>query len=174
MFGGLNQRTRYNDVWIMDVEEKCWKQVEPEGEAPMPRAHHTATLIGNKVYVFGGYGGNGQALQDLIALDLGEPGERKMSWEEIETQGVPPTPRFDHQAAYFPTGMNGVAPFRFIVLGGRDNSQMYNECHMLDMDTLTWQEAGSAPDFEHDVSNSLLDAVESVPYYKVGSASISL
>lgn len=136
----------------------------------MARAHHTATLVDNKIFVFGGYGGNGQAIGDLVALDLGEPGSRKMAWEELVVEGVPPTPRFDHHAAHFPIGMNGVAPFRYIILGGRDNAQMYNECHMLDMDTMTWQEPGTAPDFAHDLASGLCDAVESVPFYKVESA----
>lgn len=169
VFGGLDQRLRYNDVWLLDVESKTWTKVEVEGEVPMARAHHTATLHGPKILIFGGYGGNGQALSDLVALNIGEPGNRTMSWEEVTTEGVVPSPRFDHQAALFPIGMNGVAPYKYIILGGRDNSQMYNECHMLDMETMTWAEPGSAPGFEHDISNSLVDAVESVPYYKVFS-----
>ena len=169
VFGGLNQRIRYNDVWILNVEDKKWTKVDVEGEQPLSRAHHTATLHAgsNRLLIFGGYGGNGQALNDLLAIDLGDVGSRSMKWVEVSSEGVLPTPRFDHQAALFPIGMNGTAPFKYIVLGGRDNTQMYNECHMLDMETMTWAEPGSAPDFEHDITNSLCDCVESVPYYKV-------
>lgn len=168
IFGGLHQRTRYNDVWILDVEAKKWSKVEvEEGAAPMPRAHHTATLHEGQLYVFGGYGGNGQALADLWTLELGTEGDRKMRWKEEFMQGTPPTPRFDHKAAIFPVGMNGTAPFKFVVLGGRDNVQMYNECNMLDMETMTWAEPGSAPDFAHEICSGLCDAVESVPFYKM-------
>jgi hypothetical protein len=87
VFGGLNKRTRYNDVWVLNVEDKAWQQVEvtPDeegGGAPEPRAHFTATLFGTRVFIFGGYGGSGQVFSDMWVLHT-EDGYR---WENITTK----------------------------------------------------------------------------------------
>eukprot|EP00955_Chlamydomonas_euryale_P009188 98566-Chlamydomonas_euryale.AAC.2 len=103
IFGGLNKRTRYNDVWVLDMDEphKEWKQVEvaadEEHGCPEPRAHFTATRFGQMVFVFGGYGGYGQVYNDMWVLHLGEEGYR---WECMagKIEGDGPTPRFDHSA----------------------------------------------------------------------------
>ena len=102
IFGGIDKRTRYNDVWVLNYEEKAWKQVEvaPDPEAPgvpEPRAHFTATRFGNKIFIFGGYGGSGQVYSDTWILHVDDEGYR---WENITSklEGTGPTPRFDHCA----------------------------------------------------------------------------
>lgn len=55
VFAGINHRTRYNDLWVLDVPSQQWTQLEIAGEAPTPRAHHTAIKFQNCIYVFGGY-----------------------------------------------------------------------------------------------------------------------
>lgn len=62
VFGGLDKRIRYNDVWVYSTEDKEWTQVVLEGPCPEPRAHFTATKFGSKILIFGGYGGNGQVI----------------------------------------------------------------------------------------------------------------
>ena len=73
IFGGLNHRVRYNDVWIYDTKNKAWTELRveaSEAEVPAPRAHHAATVVGDKLYVFGGYGGHGKAYDDMYVLDF--------------------------------------------------------------------------------------------------------
>lgn len=43
VFGGLVQpdKTRLNDVWILDVGARRWEAAAPEGGPPPARAHHT-------------------------------------------------------------------------------------------------------------------------------------
>ncbi len=60
IFGGLDKRARFNDAWVYDWDAKDWAQVQIEGEQPAPRAHFTATKFGSRIFVFGGYGGDGQ------------------------------------------------------------------------------------------------------------------
>lgn len=100
-------------------------QATVEGEAPAPRAHHTATKCGNVVYIFGGYAGGGRALDDLWALHLGSAGEA-MRWELVVVGGgVPgPAPRFDHCAFAFPVQPNSSTADKLVILGGRDNGQV--------------------------------------------------
>ena len=88
VFGGLNKRTLYNDVWILNLEEKAWKEVEVAvdeegGGCPEPRAHFTATRYGTRIFIFGGYGGSGNVFADMWILHTDEGAFR---WENITTK----------------------------------------------------------------------------------------
>jgi hypothetical protein len=85
IFGGLNKRTRYNDVWVCNVEEKTWQEVdvtpdEEGGGHPEPRAHFSATRFGNRILIFGGYGGSGQVYADMWVLHTADGAYR---WENL-------------------------------------------------------------------------------------------
>lgn len=89
-FGGFrSSNMRYNDIWILDTTTDEWSQphpgiteTKPDGEVvfkrnwpevPLPRGSHSATVVGNQMFIFGGYGGAGYArrdFNDVIALDL--------------------------------------------------------------------------------------------------------
>lgn len=53
-----------------NTENMSWSQPLVSGQGPGPRRAHTATLVGNKIYVFGGGDGK-KALNDVFALDTG-------------------------------------------------------------------------------------------------------
>jgi dynein heavy chain len=55
IFGGLDRRKRFNDVWILDGKNRVWVKPVIQGEGPCPRAHHSATLVGNSIWIYGGY-----------------------------------------------------------------------------------------------------------------------
>uniref|UniRef100_A0A8C6Y1U5 Host cell factor C2 n=1 Tax=Naja naja TaxID=35670 RepID=A0A8C6Y1U5_NAJNA len=54
MFGGMSG-CRLNDLWELDIETMTWSKPETKGTVPLPRSLHTASVIGNKMYVFGGW-----------------------------------------------------------------------------------------------------------------------
>ncbi|KFQ24091.1 Host cell factor 2, partial [Mesitornis unicolor] len=54
LFGGMCGR-RLNDLWELDIETMTWSRPETKGTVPLPRSLHTANVIGNKMYVFGGW-----------------------------------------------------------------------------------------------------------------------
>lgn len=58
IFGGLNDSVGWlNDVVVFDIKANQWlTDVPVQGNAPAPRDKHSCTLIGNKIYVFGGFG----------------------------------------------------------------------------------------------------------------------
>ncbi len=169
IFGGIDKRTRFNDVWLFSLEDAAWTQVKVEGPCPEPRGHCSATRVADRVYVFGGYGGNGQAFNDLWALHIGGQGA-PCRWEQLteSVQGSGPAPRFDHSAFVFPVTPNSGTYDRLLIMGGRDLSQMYGDSHVLDLHTLTWQE-GQAPSLAYQLCNNVCDGIESVPYHKVFS-----
>lgn len=62
--------------------------------APPPRANSAATIIENKIYIFGGHGGLNYArisFNDLYSFDLDT-----CTWEKIEPANNAPEPRGGH------------------------------------------------------------------------------
>jgi len=86
IFGGIDKRTRYDDLWLFDLPSKSWTQIEAQGHAardadgnevtefPGARAHFTATRFFDKIFIFGGYGGAGVVFGDLWVLHIEEGG----------------------------------------------------------------------------------------------------
>nr|XP_023418891.1 LOW QUALITY PROTEIN: host cell factor 2 [Cavia porcellus] len=54
VFGGMCG-SRLDDLWQLDIETMSWSQPETKGTVPLPRSLHTASVIGNKMYIFGGW-----------------------------------------------------------------------------------------------------------------------
>ncbi|XP_037552061.1 host cell factor 2 [Nematolebias whitei] len=54
IFGGM-EGCRLNDFWQLDLSSMVWSSPATRGPAPLPRSLHSASLIGNKMYVFGGW-----------------------------------------------------------------------------------------------------------------------
>ncbi|XP_078138056.1 host cell factor 2 [Centroberyx gerrardi] len=54
VFGGMQGR-RLDDLWQLDLDTMVWSTPETRGPPPLPRSLHTASVIGNKMFVFGGW-----------------------------------------------------------------------------------------------------------------------
>ncbi|XP_073337202.1 host cell factor 2 [Pagrus major] len=54
IFGGM-RGCRLNDLWQLDLDTMVWSTPQTRGSMPLPRSLHSATVIGNKMYVFGGW-----------------------------------------------------------------------------------------------------------------------
>ena len=145
LFGGFKSSSiRYNDTWILDTANDEWSQphigvteTKPDGEVvfkrnwpevPAPRGAHSATLVGNQMYIFGGYGGSGFArrdFNDVSALDLDT-----WEWRPVECTGEIPEPRSGHQ---------GVAVNEKIyVIGGWNSMVQFDNMYILDTFTNAW------------------------------------
>lgn len=177
ILGGVDRRTRFDDLWVYDAAAEggkgAWSRAEAaaDGPSPEPRAHFTATRFGERVFVFGGYGGGGEVYGDLWVLHLGGGAFR---WENVtdQLQGDGPSPRFDHAAFVFPVTPNSNTFDKLMVMGGRDVSQVLADTHLLDLGTLTWERAGdegemAPPASGRGVCCAVVEDVESVPYHKV-------
>ncbi|XP_048358234.1 host cell factor 2 [Sphaerodactylus townsendi] len=69
IFGGMSG-CRLNDLWELDIETMTWSKPETKGTVPLPRSLHSANVIGNKMYIFGGW--VPQSKEDNISSQDGE------------------------------------------------------------------------------------------------------
>ncbi|XP_072305508.1 host cell factor 1-like isoform X1 [Eucyclogobius newberryi] len=54
IYGGMSG-CRLGDLWVLDIDSLSWTKPSIGGTAPLPRSLHSATIINNKMYVFGGW-----------------------------------------------------------------------------------------------------------------------
>ena len=153
MFGGNDGEGLYNDVWLLrevPVQGEAdagqlvhtplaWCRPVVVGEAPLPRAGHSAVMHGSTVVLFGGSRGYGTpAFGDLHMLDVGnvEPweeggsGEAMVFWYRPSATGTPPSARAGHTAV--------VVGHNMLIVGGADAKRSFEDLHVLDCNTHTW------------------------------------
>eukprot|EP01127_Copromyxa_protea_P009545 TRINITY_DN2261_c0_g1_i1.p1 TRINITY_DN2261_c0_g1~~TRINITY_DN2261_c0_g1_i1.p1 ORF type:complete len:525 (-),score=82.62 TRINITY_DN2261_c0_g1_i1:143-1717(-) len=124
--------TQYrNDVYCYDPERSEWSRYEPIGHGPSGRALATATVVGRKIYIFGGANSVGNrhdtsGFCDLYALDIDT-----MTWSEVETKSTPPQPCYGHSATYI--GNNQILMF-----GGK-GFQVTANISVFDISTNEWK-----------------------------------
>ena len=54
-FGGYSGRHALNDTWSFNISTRKWTELPCTGSVPSPRAGHAAVLVGDVMYVFGGF-----------------------------------------------------------------------------------------------------------------------
>jgi N-acetylneuraminic acid mutarotase len=70
-FGGnAGSHKIFNDTWSFNILTRKWTRLQCTGSVPPPRARHSAVLIDDAMYVFGGITVDGTYLGDLTALNL--------------------------------------------------------------------------------------------------------
>ncbi len=193
VFGGYRSSTqRLNDVWVLDTAKDKWVQphVERKGpHVPGPRGAHAAALVGRKLYVFGGYGGEGFAREDfndLYALDI-----ETFEWERVHpvstasssssssssgseavavdaddaassASGQTPAPRSGHTLV--------AVQHQLVLMGGWNATTEFSDVHVFDTVARAWSrvDAASEPDAWGGARwNHVAVAVASVPHWKV-------
>ena len=172
VWGGIGEKTRHNDTFILSLEDETafWQDVKPEGMPPSPRSYHTATVIGQRIWFFGGYGGHGQRRQffeDVHVLDLErntwlgqDDGFEAIRDGGLKTEGQSPGPRGNHTTSL-------IEKTFLCVMGGRDSTQYFGDTHMLDTETMTWSQirAHSNPAAPTRLCSHLAAGIQSVPSY---------
>lgn len=69
-FGGTDSQYHYNDTWTYDTAVRAWAELHCIGFIPSPREGHSAALVDDVVYVYGGRGVDGKDLGDLGAFKI--------------------------------------------------------------------------------------------------------
>ncbi|KAL9619823.1 MAG: hypothetical protein Q9160_005563 [Pyrenula sp. 1 TL-2023] len=91
LFGGTNGTQWFNDVWSYDPRTNTWSQQDCIGYIPQPREGHSAALVGDVMYIFGGRTEEGTDLGDLAAFRIASK-----RWYTFQNMGPSPSPRSGH------------------------------------------------------------------------------
>ena len=121
-FGGTDCQYHYNDTWSFDTITKTWTELTCIGFIPSPREGHSAAMVDDVIYVFGGRGVDGKDLGDLGAFKVSSTScyrlpclqapdqQSDQRWYMFQKMGPAPTPRSGHAMASMGS--------RVFVLGG--------------------------------------------------------
>ena len=92
-------------------EHQQWVRLQIKGDVPSPRSGHDVAVVNNKVYLFGGCGGENDAincLNDMYTFDLD-----RHTWDLVKCEGdVTPSARASFGMCAGPT------PNTLIIAGG--------------------------------------------------------
>ncbi|KAI3448602.1 hypothetical protein Pfo_005267 [Paulownia fortunei] len=113
-------------VKVFDLQTCTWSTLKTYGKPPVSRGGQSVTLVGMTLVIFGGQDAKRSLLNDLHILDL-----ESMTWDEMDTVGVPPSPRSDHAAAVH-------ADRYLLIFGGGSHATCFNDLHVLDLQTMEW------------------------------------
>ncbi|XP_050535706.1 host cell factor 1-like isoform X1 [Daktulosphaira vitifoliae] len=145
IFGGMVEYGKYsNELYELQACRWHWSKLQPRPPlyhmSPCPRLGHSFTLIGNKVYLFGGLANDSndpknnipRYLNDLYTLDISSPDA--LAWDIPETVGDFPPPRESHTAVAY-TDTRGKC--KLIIYGGMSGCRL-GDLWTLDIDTMSW------------------------------------
>ncbi|XP_054894430.1 RING finger protein B [Poeciliopsis prolifica] len=130
VFGGVQPRNGVGDkcsnaLYIFSPEYEIWYQPIVEGDKPLPRFGHSATLLGQKLVIFGGQM-TAAYFNDLHVLDLG-----LMEYTAVKCANMPPLPRGFHAAA-------PVLDNRILISGGCSAIGALQDVHVFNTDIRMW------------------------------------
>lgn len=135
MWGGRNDETLCNVLYCFDPKTLSWSRPQVTGAIPGSRDGHSACVIDNCMYIFGGF------VEEIheFSCDVHALNFDTMEWRYIQTFGVPPSFRDFHTAEH----IHG----RMYIFGGRGDKhspyhsqeEMYcPEIVYLDLKTKVW------------------------------------
>ncbi|KAM4666170.1 uncharacterized protein AAGF69_006196 [Amazona ochrocephala] len=114
-----------NVLYIFNPEHEIWYQPISEGEKPLPRLGHSATLLKNKLLIFGGRRAS-LYLSDMHILDLGF-----MEYTPVPLLAGQPSARCFHAAL-------AVSDQKVLISGGCNARGALQDAFLFHLDTLSW------------------------------------
>jgi len=152
--GGQETDTkRFNDIVYYDTESKTFTQPAIRGDKVPNFSRHSASLIGNRIFVFGGFDGHGTNFH----LSIFDPYARM--WTNVtqsSLRGTPPVSRTNHASAAIGKNM--------YIFGGNNNNeagmyQVLGDLSVLDTETMTWSRPETTGDIPTARSGHTLTAM---------------
>lgn len=149
IFGGMMEYGKYsNDLYELEISKWEWKKLNPmtTNKLPSPRLGHSFTLIGHKVYLFGGLENASddpkenipKYLNDLHCLDVNDD---QLIWNQPQTDGKPPSPRESHTCVAYKSAITNKS--KLIIYGGMSGHRL-GDVWFLDIDTMNWSKPNIA------------------------------
>ncbi|EAL72937.1 hypothetical protein DDB_G0268696 [Dictyostelium discoideum AX4] len=130
--GQESDQKRFNDVISYDTKSQTFTEINTKGDTVPKFSRHSASSIGEKVYIFGGFDGFG------TNFNLAIYNTESRVWTNIPNnflKGKVPVSRTNHSSAV--VGKN------VYIFGGNNNDengqyQVLDDLHCLNTETLTW------------------------------------
>jgi hypothetical protein len=119
------------------IASHTWKCPSVRGEGPEAREGHSATLVGKRLFVFGGCGKSSGINEEIYYNDVYIFNTETFVWKRAVTIGNPPSARDSHSCSSWKN--------KLVVIGGEDGHDYYlSDVHILDTDTLIWKELNTS------------------------------
>ncbi|ELT93982.1 hypothetical protein CAPTEDRAFT_2628 [Capitella teleta] len=137
VWGGRNDDTGCcNVLYCFNTATLKWSRCTTYGLVPGARDGHSACVLGNLMYIFGGYVADmDEYSNELHALDF-----TTMTWSVVKTRGKPPSGRDFHSATaignqmYLFGGRSHLDPYNFLL------ETYCNQIKAFDSVSQTWQD----------------------------------
>ncbi|KAG5405109.1 hypothetical protein IGI04_011228 [Brassica rapa subsp. trilocularis] len=125
-FGGFGRHARRNESMLLDPSGGTLKLITVH-ESPSPRLGHTASIVGDYMFVIGGRADPLNILNDVWMLDIS-----KCEWSLQRCIGCEFPPRHRHAAAKIGSNV--------YIFGGLNQDKILSSLHILDTKNLQWKE----------------------------------
>jgi N-acetylneuraminic acid mutarotase len=124
IFYGCSTSGLLDDIWSLDLETNTWTELVTKGTKPSPRVI-SATMVGKRVYVFGGGLNNDIPVDDtsMYCFDV-----NNLFWCRVNVNG--PRPRLGHTMTCIGT--------KIYMQGGMNRNEIYDELWEFDTVTNKW------------------------------------
>lgn len=119
IFGGVyNNEKVSRDLWCFDTLINKWMQLNTTGEVPLPVNEHSAVIVGDRLYIYGGNDFSGTIYDSLYSLDL-----HSLKWSKLnkDFSVSGPGPRCGHSMTYIPK-LN-----QLLIMGGDKNDYVCSD-----------------------------------------------
>ncbi|KAI0277567.1 hypothetical protein BGY98DRAFT_609643 [Russula aff. rugulosa BPL654] len=153
---GVRPVPNRDSLYLLDLVSREGTRVVVNGPGPNGCYNHTTSVVGSKLFVFGGqrgFGGNNTS--DMWTLDLNLNSQPLWSYEPT-SGNEKPLPRSAHVSV--------TTEDRLIIFGGGIDQHLYNDTWSFDISTRKWTElqcTGSIPSPRSDHAAVLVDDVMS-------------
>ncbi|KAI9461164.1 hypothetical protein F5148DRAFT_1286680 [Russula earlei] len=121
-----------DSLYLLNLASREWTRVMINGTRPVSRYGHTVTMVGSKLFVFGGQV-VGEFLNDMWAFDLNSLKSEPV-WESYEPPAgnEKPPRRSGHVSV--------TRGDRIVIFGGTDGRHHYNDTWLFDVPRRKWRE----------------------------------
>ncbi|PPQ65782.1 hypothetical protein CVT24_011999 [Panaeolus cyanescens] len=120
-----------NSLYLLNLLTREWNTLDVSGPAPLGRYGHSLTMIGSKLFVFGGQV-DGEFFNDLWAFDLNSL-RTQSAWEEwTPSTSERPAKRTGHVCVAIED--------QIIIMGGTDGQYHYYDVWSFHLPTRKWSE----------------------------------
>ncbi|KAG2695612.1 hypothetical protein I3760_07G019800 [Carya illinoinensis] len=138
IYGGNHNGRYLNDIHVLDLRSWAWSKIEAktgaealESSSPVtfsPCAGHSLIPWENKLLSIAGHTKDPTETIQVKAFDL-----QSSTWSTLKTYGKAPASRGGQSVTLFGTSL--------VIFGGEDAKRtLLNDLHILDLETMTWDE----------------------------------